>query len=1078
MQISKKNIELTCVVVLLALVHLCLAPALAAVDKKDLALAKRMVRSSKASGGICSVMGRRGADLGIGLAAQGSFVVQCLAPNDDVCEQMREDIQSEGLYGTVSAEVLDSPRLPYTQNLVNVMVIDRYPVFEDHGFSPKEVTRVLAPLGTAYLGGPANDSADWINNVKKSLRAEGVADIAVFEQNGTWVRFQKPWPSNIDEWTHFLHSANGNPVAQDTVVGPARHFQWKSGPMWMQSHETDSSISALVSSRGRVFYICNRAPISLAGMNEVPDKWFLVARDAFNGVELWDVPIRRWGWREWKESWFTSRPGDFPFNLQKRLVSIGDKVYVTLGYSAPVSQLDARTGEILKTYDGTEKTCEILYRDGTLVLSVLAGDGVKVMTVDASSGEKLWETDKIYDGTTVDYFKRQAMRGRMKVSKLDPTLNTATDGESIAFIDGPDIVCLDYETGREKWRTAFPMTDADLSAGGINNSQGNLWLGTMIVNDGVVLHASPSKLAAFSADTGEQLWSQPKKYLGHLWYEWKDVFVIDGLAWSWSAELDSGPLEGSNRGSRWPVSVNGYNLHTGEVKKEVSLGRIFKTHHHHRCYRNKATPRFILASRRGTEYVDLDGGPHVVDNWVRGICHLGMMPANGLHYAPTHPCVCYSQEKLRGFNVLAPARPERYVSAEDMPGPKLQRGPAFGKVNGPDAAKADWPTFRHDSRRTGSVKTELPDDLKRQWRVDLGTKVSSPTIAAGRAFVALIDKHQVACLDADSGRKLWTFAAGGRVDSPPTYHKGTVIFGSADGRVYCVRASDGELVWRFRGAPGERLVGAFGQLESAWPVHGSVLVHNGTVYFAAGRSSHLDGGIYMYGLDARTGKTLYQRRLEGPYYTSEGMEQNYGLPMGMLTDVLMSDGSKIYMNAEAFTPELKDTGGKPELETARTGMLDDNYFKRTPWKMAGEYARLIVHDGRNAYYVRMFDSLRGLDPSVYFVPGGKGYMLFAKNMKGKDKTWLDRVPVRIRAMVLASDRLLVAGPPDVVPADDPLGAFEGRKGGVLYVFDASKGEKVSEHKLESPPVFNGTAAARGRLYMVCEDGSISCYGGR
>ena len=35
------------------------------------------------------------------------------------------------------------------------------------------------------------------------------------------------------------------------------------------------------------------------------------------------------------------------------------------------------------------------------------------------------------------------------------------------------------------------------------------------------------------------------------------------------------------------------------------------------------------------------------------------------------------------------------------------------------------------------------------------------------------------------------------------------------------------------------------------------------------------------------------------------------------------------------------------------------------------------------------------------------------------------------AMVLAGDRLLFAGPPDVIEEDDPYGAFEGRKGGRL-----------------------------------------------
>ena len=86
--------------------------------------------------------------------------------------------------------------------------------------------------------------------------------------------------------------------------------------------------------------------------------------------------------------------------------------------------------------------------------------------------------------------------------------------------------------------------------------------------------------------------------------------------------------------------------------------------------------------------------------------------------------------------------------------------------------------------------------------------------------------------------------------------------------------------------------------------------------------------------------------------------------------------------------------------------------------------------------------------------------------------------MRIRAMVLAAGRLFVAGPPDVVPPKDPFGAFESRRGGLLYAIDAASGKKLTEHKLPSPPVFNGAAAARGRLYLADEDGSVACFGKR
>ena len=108
-----------------------------------------------------------------------------------------------------------------------------------------------------------------------------------------------------------------------------------------------------------------------------------------------------------------------------------------------------------------------------------------------------------------------------------------------------------------------------------SRSQGNLWIGTMIVQDGVVVHASPSRLAALAAESGKVLWEQPKKYIGHLWYEWKDVFVIDGLVWTWSAELDEAIFRSGGRRSSTssgPDSANGYDLQTGELKKQVPTG--------------------------------------------------------------------------------------------------------------------------------------------------------------------------------------------------------------------------------------------------------------------------------------------------------------------------------------------------------------------------------------------------------------------------------------------------------------------------------------------------------------------------
>ena len=165
----------------------------------------------------------------------------------------------------------------------------------------------------------------------------------------------KPWPTEIDQWTHYLHDPSNNAVAHDRVVGPPRGLQWFAGPLYCRSHETDSSVSAMVSAAGRLFYILDKGPIGVAD-KRLPQTWALLARDAFNGVQLWEVPLPQWGWPEWKKAelmaadWTAIKGNRLrsPTVLPRRLVTDGPRVYVTLGYHAPVTVLDAVTGATLR----------------------------------------------------------------------------------------------------------------------------------------------------------------------------------------------------------------------------------------------------------------------------------------------------------------------------------------------------------------------------------------------------------------------------------------------------------------------------------------------------------------------------------------------------------------------------------------------------------------------------------------------------------------------------------------------------------------------------------------------------------
>jgi outer membrane protein assembly factor BamB len=1046
----------------------------------------RVIRGvGKAPGGICLVVGRCGAGFAAGLAGEGRFFVQVLLRSEAGAGDLRRRLRRMGLSHTVAVEVGGCERLPCADSLLNEVVVPDWKAAAAQGLSCSEVGRVLAPLGELYAGGAPEGLAAGVGKAGMKLR-KSLAGAR------TWLRAARPWPQDIDEWTHFLHGADGNPVARDRVVGPPKRLQWTTGPTWMRSHESDSSISSLVTAGGRIFAIVDQAPASIMGERRIPGKWALLARDAFNGRLLWRVPIRRWGWQEWKPLWFSSRAGDFPLNIQKRLVAVGDRVYATLGFRAPVSRLDSASGKVLGEYPGTAGAIEILHSNGILLVAVLdsvdprpyaqrdpaAKPGrVHVCAFDAQSGRRLWKTEKAYAGSTVDYLKFRCMHGgRFKAARLDPALDLATDGKTVALLDGTHLVGLDFKSGRQLWRSPFPAGK-------------KLWVGTLILAGDVVLHSSPNHLAAFSARDGKLLWKQRKSRIGHLWYSWKELFVIDGLAWTWGPRLGTGTFKrpnGRRESARYPKVLMGYDLKTGQSRRQVQLGSIFNANHHHRCYRNKATVRYVLAGRRGTEFVSLEGGRHTAHNWVRGMCHLGVMPANGLQYVPPHPCACYIAEKLNGFLALAPgASPdpagesgqwERQLGSQD----RLTRGPAFGH-SGAVAEPDDWPAFRGDGLRRGSSAAQLGGPLRLLWKKRPATSAAAPIAVGGAVYLPLPEERRLAALNAADGKELWEFAADGRIDSPPAYSRGNLFFGSAGGSVYCLRASDGKLAWRFRAAPGRRRMAVRGQPESPWPVHGSVLVAGGKAYFTAGRSSHLDGGMLLGALDAAGGKLQGLRVFSGPEYDSANMKQNFQLPMGKLPDVLAGDARSFFLRGMKFGPDLARLEGKPALMVG-AGYLDGAYFKRVPWRYrspvskGNRYGRLISFDSRAACILRMFDDLTPLSHKVFFSPGRNGYSLIAVDAESLKRKWGGKLPLRGRAMALTPDRVYLAGAPDVVPEKDPLAAFEGRLGGELYVLDRKDGSERQRLKLPSPPVFNGIAAARGRLFLTLENGEVVCLG--
>ncbi|MHC4583419.1 MAG: outer membrane protein assembly factor BamB family protein, partial [Planctomycetota bacterium] len=927
-------------------------------DANELDEAAEILKATGMQGGLIVHINCGDGKLTAALGARDGYLVNGLDKHPQTVKAATRHIRSLGLSGKVTVECRLGTYLPYIDNVVNLVVAENL-----KDASMEEVMRILCPGGVAHI-----------------------------KTKGKWKTIRKPWPVSIDEWTHFLHDASGNAVSQDKIVGPPRHMQWQAAPEWSRNHHHLASISSVVSAKGRLFYIVDEAT---SGSILVPGKWSLAARDAFNGILLWKRPISIWAWEQQR-----FRAG--PVQLPRLLVAVNDRVYMPLGINEPVSQLDAATGKVITTYKQTKGTEEIILSEGVLLIVKSKPIAEQAAIHPQWQGNKSTANVKSIVAININTNEELWTWRERDSAKLMPLTLTAKK-ERVFFQTDNTVSCLELKTGKTLWKTIPLPSKIRKSRKGKTAALKRKFgwsTATLVAHDEIVLWANENILRALSVIDGSQLWQCPCKagFKSPV-----DVFVTGGLVWI---------------GPDYNV---GRDLMSGEEKRRLlELDDIRTAGHHHRCYREKATSRYIIGGYRGMEFFDLIGNNHSRNNWVRGTCQYGILPCNGLVYAPSHACGCLMEAKLYGFWALAPEKRQDIKVSEH---PRLKKGPAYNSyklsspLTGVTDSTADWPTYRHDFLRSGSTQSAVPSSLKRAWQVKVAKKVSPPVIAESIVLISAIDEHRVFALNANDGSNCWTFTAGGRIDSPPTIYEGLVFFGSADGYVYCLRLKDGELVWRFRASPQDLRTVAFDRVESVWPVHGSVLVLDGVAYVTAGRSSYLDGGIYMYGLKPSTGKVLYETRIrsrhpkadegkDGPIEMSKKLTQNatdtktfqapdlsdaFSMKGGTTTDVLVSDGESIYLRTFRFNRKCVRQEKMARHLFSTSSLLDGHENHRSHLMIGtGDFSRIPVayswianRPGRYKSHVAVPYGLTLVfnDKSVWGVRRLNGYTLYAEANK-------------------------------------------------------------------------------------------------
>jgi hypothetical protein len=228
---------------------------------------------------------------------------------------------------------------------------------------------------------------------------------------------------------------------------------------------------------------------------------------------------------------------------------------------------------------------------------------------------------------------------------------------------------------------------------------------------------------------------------------------------------------------------------------------------------------------------------------------------------------------------------------------------------------------------------------------------------------------------------------------------------------------------------------------------------------------------------------------------------------GAGSDILVTNGEEIYMRYRRldFSVPLEAGANDYTFEAdghlnTKSNFFDQFWFHRHNWEYGRVAGNMIAFDREAAYSVFPYSSQGGSNFRLYVPRGGETTMIPDKNRlseeetglkhmagvfsggfrlqkSGGKETWtIDKFPVGPFSMVLAGKKLLLAGFIDAIDPADPWAKIEGRKDAVLWVLSKKNGSKLAQYSLETLPVWNGMAAANGRVLISMKNGKLVCMG--
>ena len=717
-------------------------------------------------------------------------------------------------------------KLPFADNMIDIVIAPDSAKGVLAQLSVEEVMRVLRPEGTALLqplGASDSTNTDFTKLAQQVRHAGGIGIQEVEGPLQTWLVAKKPPLAGADDWTHWEHGPDNNPVSGDSAIKAPYMTQFMAHPMYI------GMPSITTAAGGRTF-------LAIGHISHHPREWGtlykLIARNGYNGTVLWE--------RDLPEGYWVHRSA-FIATKETFFMLDGDGCLL----------LDPETGKeqerlALPNVKGEWKW--MVLKDNILyVLSGKKEKGTVRIKGDREVGGWSWAdlSPEYYGeysfgfGDTIvafDLSARKTLWTHQEETPIDSRAMAIRDGKVYLFCPDWHIRALSEQTGEVFWTNADTgIRDLISEPGkGLTSTPGFKTMCLAVATSDALIIQGQTRMnvVGISTKDGSLLWTKRK-----ITNNPNPIFV-DG-----EVVLGVGP-----RGAHVvidPVS--------GDVKEQLAF---FKQ----ACTRLTACEDSFFCRGEGTMRYDRETKKVMIDGAARPACNDGALPANGMLYIGPWQCDC--NLSLIGSIAKCSAGDFRFdhVATNEE---RLQQYVAPGEAIAPlDVSDADWPTLRGDLQRTSSSPLAITGRVTPRWQVASASEQTvAPPVAAGDfVFVAGSD-GRVRAYDSHDGKERWTFATAAPIKSSPTVWNGRLYVGSGDGYAYCLEAATGRPLWRFRAAPVERHIMVYGNLSSTWPVNSGITIHEGVAYFAAGIIDH--DGTYVYAVDAKTGELKWQNNSAG-----------------------------------------------------------------------------------------------------------------------------------------------------------------------------------------------------------------------